>query len=223
MSGSTHSDISHKYRWEEVLCPTMIWQEMWSLWKLPDPALLTGLRCWVSSRWAWQVIQKNKTTTNWLEPLMSGRSSLRSHQPEAACPRSCLPKRKERKNSWFQVNGLMLEAAWEYEKPRKNKELKCMGMCLEKCLYCPSMESICYKPNDVVWGCVFSVKLWQSSSRGLQPGHPWECGDLGLWASSRQPGFAEWGVEYLDKCLLSESQKSYEESEGVQTRLLFKT
>ena len=34
-----------------------------------------------------------------------------------------------------------------------------MGMCVEKCLYCLNVDRICWKVNDVVWGCVFSVKL----------------------------------------------------------------
>ena len=78
-----------------------------------------------------------------------------------------------------------------------------MGMRLEKCLYSLSMESICCKPNVVVWGCVFSVKLRQSSSHVVSSlgtrGHVGTWG-YGLPVGSQGLQSGEWNTQTNAYC-----------------------
>ena len=86
--------------------------------------------------------------------------------------------------------------------PHKKQGTKiCLGMHLEKCLCCLNVERICWRVNDVGWGCVFrlswdKVRGTHSSHTVCNPCSHGSMGASGVMSFWSEPGFTEWGVDY---------------------------
>ena len=146
--------MSHRWSWEEVSWPLVTWQERWALWKLPDLAFLTGPRCWVSSRWAWQGIHDCARLFRVTKPPQTGWNPVCLRKVHCVCVGQRLPAHvlsawKERNvelmipREWLNAGGFL--GVWDPH--TKHKELKCACVC--------------------IWRSVYAASMWRGSAEGL--------------------------------------------------------